>query len=210
MNAKQLFGNFLSLFLMNKQQNNSLTFFSFFLFFLSFFLLVSLSLIFVSSERFSNVYSPYYLCSGIVDYEFYLPSNQTIEGLNLQAISMMSPSWGFLKAECKSDMKRLICSMIYQPFLVLNSNNPSNSLKLPCQSLCIATTYQGTSCSGMMEAFGTAIDCTITSIFDPSNDPLQCNSMEFTEVPYSILFYSILCYFFIFTLKFILLLSFLL
>jgi hypothetical protein len=37
------------------------------------------------------------------------------DDMNAQAIAMMSPSWTFLSAECKSDMKRLACSMIYQP-----------------------------------------------------------------------------------------------
>ena len=127
-----------------------------------------------SAERFPETFSPYYLCSGVVDYDFALPLGETFDSLNAQAIAMMNPSWGFLSAECKSDMKRLTCATVYLP-------SSSTGNKRPCKSLCDATTYLGTTCGGMMESFGTAVNCSLP-IFDPSNDPSLCNAMESTEV----------------------------
>jgi hypothetical protein len=88
---------------------------------------------------------------------------------------MMSRSWDLLGADCKSDMKRLVCAMVYQP----STNDIANPFKRPCRSICDATSSLGDSCAGMMEAFGTAVNCS-NSAFDPSNDPAQCNAMEFT------------------------------
>lgn len=111
-----------------------------------------------------------------MDYDYFLPQGETVDSLNLKAISMMNPNWGFLNAECKSDMKRLVCAMVYLP------TTPNSALtKRPCKALCDATTYLGTSCAGMMEAFGTAVNCS-SQVFDPSNDPTTCNAMEYTEV----------------------------
>jgi hypothetical protein len=137
-------------------------------------MIVSIGLYFLSSaaETFPETYSPYLLCSGVVDYDFILPNDETFASLNTKAIAMMSASWGLINAECKSDMKRLTCAMVYLP----------STTKRPCRSLCDATSAQGTTCAGMMEAFGTAVNCS-TDLFDPSNDPLLCNAMEATEVP---------------------------
>lgn len=90
---------------------------------------------------------------------------------------MMSPTWALLSAECKSDMKRLTCSQVYQP-----SRNDGAALpyRKPCKSLCDATSYLGTSCAGMMEGFGTAVNCW-SDIFDLTNDQEQCNAMTHTE-----------------------------
>lgn len=129
-----------------------------------------------NAEKFPSIYSPYFLCSGVVNYDFYLPPNESMESLNLKAISMMNPSWGFLNAHCKSDMKRLVCAMVYLP-----TSPGTSSHKQPCKSLCDATTYLGTSCAGMMEAFGTSVNCS-SELFDSSNNPELCNAMEFTEV----------------------------
>jgi hypothetical protein len=127
------------------------------------------------AERFPETYSPYYLCSGVVDYDFTLPLGETFDSLNSKAIVKMDSSWGFLNAECKSDMKRLVCATVYLP-------STSSGNKRPCKSLCDATTSLGTTCAGMMEAFGTAVNCSLP-LFDPSNDPSVCNAMESTEVP---------------------------
>lgn len=112
----------------------------------------------------------------MVDYDFHVPDGESAESLNALAISKMSRSWDLLSANCKSDMKRLVCSMVYKP----STNDFVNPFKRPCKSICDATTNLGDSCAGMMEAFGTAVNCS-TSDFDPSNDPSQCNAMEFTE-----------------------------
>ena len=121
-------------------------------------------------------YSPYLLCSGVVDYDFYLHPGETAEDLNTLAINMMSRSWDLLSAECKSDMKRLTCARVYLP----STTNNAAPFKKPCRSICDATTILGTSCAGMMEDFGTAVNCS-SSEFDDTNDPALCNAMESTE-----------------------------
>lgn len=128
------------------------------------------------SESFPDSYDPHYLCSGVVDYDFYLPANTTFDDLNVLAISMMSPTWTFVNAECKSDMKRLTCSQVYLP-----SRNDSSEFpyRKPCKSLCVATSYLGSTCAGMMEGFGTAVDCTSDN-FDQTDNLEQCNAMHFT------------------------------
>ena len=45
------------------------------------------------------------------------------------------------------------------------------------RSLCDATTYVGTSCAGMMEGFGTAVNCSLDT-FDQGDNAEQCNNME--------------------------------
>ena len=90
----------------------------------------------------------------------------------------MSPSWTFLNAECKSDMKRLACSQVYLPS---SQNDGELPYRKPCKFLCDATSYLGTSCAGMMEGFGTAVNCYDDSVFDQTNNLDECNAMGFTE-----------------------------
>ena len=130
----------------------------------------------VTAEMLPIDYTPSLLCSGVVDYDFYLPPGNTTDDLNTLAISMMSRSWDLLGAECKSDMKRLACARVYRPSVT----GMSSPFKKPCRSLCDVTTELGTTCAGAMEGFGTAVNCS-TDEFDASNDPSQCNAMESTE-----------------------------
>mmetsp|Transcript_12517 Transcript_12517/g.18903 ORF Transcript_12517/g.18903 Transcript_12517/m.18903 type:complete len:770 (+) Transcript_12517:107-2416(+) len=133
----------------------------------------------VSSETLPDAYNPYTLCSGVVDYDFFVPEGSSADELNALAISMMSPSWAFLGADCKSDMKRLVCAVVYQPTVSTESDDEL-PYQRPCRSLCDSTTYLGSSCAGWMENLGTAMNCS-SELFDSSNDPDQCNAMAYTE-----------------------------
>ena len=118
------------------------------------------------------------ISSSLITHHFFaIPILICLDELNALAISMMSPTWSFLSAECKSDMKRLTCAQIYKP---TRNDGADLPYRKPCKSLCDATSYLGTSCAGMMEGFGTAVNCWSDS-FDLTNDLDQCNAMTFSE-----------------------------
>jgi hypothetical protein len=62
-------------------------------------------------------YTPILMCSGVVDYSFYLPVNTTAEMLDLEARAQAATAVSFLSPSCLSDIKRLICARVYKPCL---------------------------------------------------------------------------------------------
>ena len=57
----------------------------------------------------------------------------------------------------------------------------------PCKSVCTATTYLGSSCGGLLEAFNAATDCDMynaylpgygITVYDPANDATICNDLS--------------------------------
>lgn len=60
----------------------------------------------------------------------------------------------------------------------------------PCKAVCTATTYLGSSCGGLLEAFGAATDCDVLNaympgygitVYDPANDAAFCNDLASVE-----------------------------
>lgn len=60
-------------------------------------------------------YDPHYFCSGVVDYPFIVPEGITLQMMEEQARGSALYLTSFINAPCLSDMKRLICSSLYQP-----------------------------------------------------------------------------------------------
>lgn len=65
--------------------------------------------------RLPKKYDPHFLCSGIVDYEFILLPGITAEGLNRFGSGWMKIFTRYLGSACLTDVKRLICSVLYKP-----------------------------------------------------------------------------------------------
>jgi hypothetical protein len=65
--------------------------------------------------KFDEEYSPYFFCSGVVDYDFILFQNESLMDLNTKALSQAMYLNEFIDNKCLSDAKRLICSRVYQP-----------------------------------------------------------------------------------------------
>jgi hypothetical protein len=62
-----------------------------------------------------KVYDPHYFCAGVVDYPFIAPTGTTLDAMEVQARTAALYLTSFINAPCLSDMKRLICSSLYQP-----------------------------------------------------------------------------------------------
>jgi hypothetical protein len=60
-------------------------------------------------------YSPYDFCSGVVDYDFYVPVNATLASLGSQASFLGYNVPALFPSRCLTDFKRLICANVYRP-----------------------------------------------------------------------------------------------
>ena len=60
-------------------------------------------------------YDPHYFCSGVVDYPFITPNGVSLIDMETQARTAAMYLSSFINAPCLSDMKRLVCSSLYQP-----------------------------------------------------------------------------------------------
>lgn len=60
-------------------------------------------------------YDPHYFCSGVVDYPFITPNGVSLIDMETQARTAVMYLSSFINAPCLSDMKRLVCSSLYQP-----------------------------------------------------------------------------------------------
>ncbi|KAG5175635.1 hypothetical protein JKP88DRAFT_274514 [Tribonema minus] len=136
------------------------------------------------------------LCSGVVDYPYYLPDGYTAETLGTIALTAVSSAaLSLLSATCQRDIKLLVCANVYKkcvPNIDLAnyatwtpvSYNGVNSVlpfERPCKSLCTATTAAGTSCKGLLEALGAGKNC---AAIDPATHfpvyaeaPQACNAL---------------------------------
>ena len=150
-------------------------------------------------ERLPEHYDPTMFCSGVVDYSFFLASGMTKDQLESYVRLEAQRAIPLFSAQCKSDIKRLICAKYYLPCVdsVVPDDYSTYQLigyipvpfKRPCSSLCTATTYLGgaDSCHGLLEALSLNFDCTANAYglpfpeYDASNDPLQCNLLESTQ-----------------------------
>jgi hypothetical protein len=66
-------------------------------------------------ESLPSAFTPTMMCSGIVDYSFYLPTGTTVYQLELQARQKLVNLTLQVGQECLSNMKRLVCAQVYQP-----------------------------------------------------------------------------------------------
>jgi hypothetical protein len=62
-----------------------------------------------------EVYDPHYFCAGVVDYPFIASTGTTLDAMEVEARTAALYLTSFINAPCLSDMKRLICSSLYQP-----------------------------------------------------------------------------------------------
>lgn len=60
-------------------------------------------------------YDPHYFCAGVVDYPFIVADGVTVLDMEMQARQAVMYLTSFINAPCLSDMKRLLCSSLYQP-----------------------------------------------------------------------------------------------
>lgn len=125
------------------------------------------------------------LCSGIVTYDYYLPTGYTAAAINTAVLAATSsPYLPLLPNACQVAIKKLVCASAYlQSGVSYGGNLP---FIRPCTSLCTATTAAGV-CGGLLEAFGMQNDCTATSTAtglpvysDGTND--VCNDMSSATV----------------------------
>jgi hypothetical protein len=65
--------------------------------------------------EFPPVYSPFSMCSTVVDYPFMLWNSDSLESLEVTAREAASHLNEFMSTECLTDAKRLICAQVYQP-----------------------------------------------------------------------------------------------
>ena len=84
-----------------------------------------------------------------------------------------SPVFTLLQPDCLSDYKRLICASIYLPVI-------GAVLIHPCRDICNAASHAGSSCGGLLEAFGFVINCSKPFFID-SIDPNMCNTMAYSN-----------------------------
>jgi len=60
-------------------------------------------------------YDAYTFCSGVVDYSFYVESGSSVAALDLAARALSASAIPLLSTPCLSDMKKLICAIVYKP-----------------------------------------------------------------------------------------------
>eukprot|EP01038_Epipyxis_sp_PR26KG_P008373 gene8373-11329_t len=144
-------------------------------------------------ESLDTKFDPTVFCSGVVDYPFIVFKN----GYSKSALNSIAKSQGmyynsFINVGCLSDVKRLICTTLYKPCVTGVKYNDKSTYELtegvllpykrPCRSLCQATTATGTTCAGLLEAFGLNFDCsaidssTGLAVYDYLNTN-ACNKM---------------------------------
>ena len=113
-------------------------------------------------------------CGGIVDYRFYVPESETVEGLNEKARRLLSNQiFDLLPRSCRASAKILVCTNVYREcktpsFSVTGdwaevapilANQPSDTVsrwgdssllpfKLPCSTICDEVTD---TCKGVLE-----------------------------------------------------------
>ena len=118
-------------------------------------------------------YSPYDFCSGVVDYDFYLPDDATVASMSVHANQLGSIIPTVFPNACLSDFKRLICSTIYLP-----CSSSGFGVQMPCKGLC---TSLHANCGPLIAQLGIpGTDCSLFP-FDASNDPAICNDLASTN-----------------------------
>lgn len=66
-------------------------------------------------QRLPDGYSPMFTCSGLVDYEFWVPADKTLSDLEdlTRSVASMFPT--LLKSSCLTAAKQLLCSDVFVP-----------------------------------------------------------------------------------------------
>lgn len=125
----------------------------------------------------TSPYSPYDFCSGVVDYDFLVPTDATLASLGAAAFFFGSSVPPLFPHTCLSDFKRLVCASVYVP-CVLDSGGLVETKK-PCRGLCSSLWESCGPLLGTLNVAGT--DCDDPAVFDPSDDPSICNDMSSTK-----------------------------
>ena len=155
---------------------------------------------------YSNIIPISSVCSGVIDYPFYLPNGFSLAYLNDQAkLKLNDDRLSILPSTCQMDIKKLVCSSIYLkclPNINLQDSTTWNyhiysdvglsTIGLPfqrhCMSVCLYTT---SSCFGLLKLMGLDVNCQskfayVPSVpllpyqFDQSQNNLYCNAMNNT------------------------------
>jgi hypothetical protein len=131
-------------------------------------------------------FSPWSMCSDVVDYPFLLLDTDTLQDLETAVRAAVPSTHAFMDNACLSDYKRMICAQVYLPCVDgVISGDPSTydsvtSLphKLPCDGLCTAASSAGSTCSGLLEALGVSMPCSDALQFD--TNAATCNALTST------------------------------
>ncbi len=146
------------------------------------------------------------LCTGIVDYAFFVPDGKTEADIHASALAQASNSaLALLPENCQSNLKLLICANVYLKYPDgLDVNDPNTWLYVtneddtgivsklpfqrPCLSLCESIAKSGATCNDMLGLMGSAPDC---QTINPSTGQYQyakddgvletCNSLQDTK-----------------------------
>ncbi len=146
------------------------------------------------------------LCTGIVNYAFFVPDGKTESDIHAAALAQASNSaLALLPESCQSNLKLLICAHVYLKcpdgldvndpntwLYVSNEDGTAIVSKLPfqrpCLSLCESITKSGAICNNVLSLMGSSPDC---QTINPSTGQYQyikddsvleiCNSLKDTK-----------------------------
>eukprot|EP01031_Cornospumella_fuschlensis_P038839 gene38839-47235_t len=117
---------------------------------------------------------PTVFCSGIVNYDFYLPNTATVRQFETNVRTWSTLYSSFLNTTCLGDLKRMICSSTYlpcSPGVVPGNTSTYEPMKLdngatvpmpyrrPCRSICTAVTSLSGTCKGRLQTLGVTPNC---------------------------------------------------
>ncbi len=146
------------------------------------------------------------LCTGVVDYAFFVPDGKTESDLHDAALAQASNgALALLPESCQSGLKLLICANTYlkcpngldvnDPNTWLDVSNGDDTAAIsklpfqrPCLSLCESITKSGANCNGVLGLMGGLPDCQTSHPFTgqpqyaKDGSTLEtCNSLEDTK-----------------------------
>ena len=88
-----------------------------------------------SCQRMNDTFNPYFMCSDVVDYDYYLPAGSTLDDLEETVRASVPAAFGIMTGECLSDFKKMMCARVFPP-CVDNGKSlhfrvyPSDSMRL--------------------------------------------------------------------------------
>ena len=68
-----------------------------------------------SCQSMNETFNPYYMCSDVVDYDYYLPAGTTLDDLEATVRASVPASYLLLTGTCLSDYKKMMCARVFPP-----------------------------------------------------------------------------------------------
>lgn len=68
-----------------------------------------------SCQRMNETFNPYFMCSDVVDYDYYLPAGSTLDDLEETVRASVPSAFGLMTGECLSDFKKMMCARVFPP-----------------------------------------------------------------------------------------------